>query len=84
MELDVLHIDDARPRPMGHGIARADGLAGVRGVEVDGAAASGREDGVRSEKDVDRAGGVVQDIGPDALRFAVVGHQVLGMVGDGQ
>jgi hypothetical protein len=48
MKLDELHVRDRHARAVGHGHAVAGGDVGVRGVEIDLAAAAGGQQHMRA------------------------------------
>ena len=65
VELEELHVGDARADPIGHGDAVARRDVGVRGVEVDLAGAAGRQhDGARDDGH-HLAGPLVEQVGAE-------------------
>ena len=98
VELHELHVRDLRPGAPCHGDAVTGGDVGIGRVEVDPAAAPGREDRHIGAQGFDLAGDLVKDVEPDAAvprgvaelarGDEIDGHVVLhdrdaGMRGDG-
>ena len=83
MELDVLGVDDAGTRPVGHGKAVAAGSRGVGGVAEDPAQAAGGQDRESGKAPVDPAGLAIEQIGAVAGDGLVGGQRIPGVVGKG-
>src|SRR5262249_23497730 len=81
VELHELHIDDARPRPIGHGYPVAAGSSRIGRTQENLPESSSRQHGMLCHAALDLTGGLVQHIRPYAGQRSINVQAVQRVVG---